>query len=137
MSGGLLAQAQQFKATRQKEQALDPGTGPGNGREAHVKASTRIENSSTVEADVDKVPNQTRPGFLKGTIVGVDCSSPPGAILTVISRGKTWKMQVPDSKHVLVIGGDSFSCSWSRQEVALKYRETGDAAGSVISIEVQ
>jgi tetratricopeptide (TPR) repeat protein len=137
MSGGLLAQAQQFKAATQEQQALDPGTGLENGREAHVNASTRIENSSRAETDVDKVPNQTRPSFLRGTIVGVDCSSPPGAILTVISRSQTWKMQVQDSKHVLVIGADSFSCSWSRQKVALNYRETGLTAGRVVSIEVQ
>jgi len=46
-------------------------------------------------------------------------------------------MQVPDSKHTLVIGADEFSCSWNKQAVALNYRETGDAAGSVVSIEVQ
>ena len=46
-------------------------------------------------------------------------------------------MQVSDSKRTPVIGADEFSCSWNKQAVALNYRETGDAAGSVVSIEVQ
>jgi hypothetical protein len=46
-------------------------------------------------------------------------------------------MQVADSKHVLVMGADEFSCAWNQQKVALNYSETGDAAGRVISIEVQ
>ena len=69
--------------------------------------------------------------------MSIDCSSPPEATLTVVSGGKTWKMQVPDSKHVLLIGADAFSCSWSKQKVALNYRETGTGVGRVVSIEVQ
>ncbi len=69
--------------------------------------------------------------------MSIDCSTPPNATLTVVSDGKTWKMQVPDSKHVALIGADAFSCSWSRQKVALNYRETGTGAGQVVSIEVQ
>ena len=69
--------------------------------------------------------------------MSIDCSTPPEATLTVVSGGKTWKMQVPDSTHVLLIGADTFSCSWSRQKVAINYRETGTGAGRVVSIEVQ
>ena len=137
MSGELLAQAQQFKAAVQEQHAVDSGVGPRNDREAPVSGSIRIEKSSTVDKDVDTIPNQTPPNFLRGTIISVDCSSPPVATLTVASGGKNWKMQVRDSKRVLLIGADSFSCSWSKQKVALNYRETGDAAGNVISIEVQ
>ena len=97
----------------------------------------RVDKSSTAEDAVRSLPNQTPPSFLKGTIVGVDCSSPPNATLTVVSGGKTWKMQVSDSKHVLLIGADVFSCSWSKQKVALNYREIGAGAGQVVSIEVQ
>ena len=57
--------------------------------------------------------------FLKGTIVSVDCNSAPAATLTVASAGKNWTMQVRDSHHVLVMGADGFSCSWSKQKVAL------------------
>jgi tetratricopeptide (TPR) repeat protein len=137
MSGGLLAQAQQFKGATQGEHGLDFGAGQENDGESAVNGSVRIEKSSPAEAHVDTIPNQTPLNVLRGTIVSVDCSSPPVATLTVISGGQNWKLQVRDSKRVLVIGADSFSCSWRRQKVALHYRETGDAAGNVISIEVQ
>lgn len=75
--------------------------------------------------------------FLKGTVVSVDCSAAPSATITVASGSKTWKMQVSDTKHVLVLGTDAFSCSWNKQKVALNYRQDGDTAGSVVSIEVQ
>ena len=58
-------------------------------------------------------------------------------MLTVISGAKTWKLRVRDSAHALVIGADTFSCNWKNQKVAVNYRETGDTAGDVISIEVQ
>jgi tetratricopeptide (TPR) repeat protein len=136
MSGRLLAQAQQFKAATQERQAVDSGAGPDNDEEAPVSGSIRIEKDPSAE-EPDVARGQAPPNFLKGTIVSIDCSSPPVATLTVISEGKNWKMQVRDSKSVLLIGAPSFSCSWSKRKVALNYRETGEAAGNVVSIEVQ
>jgi tetratricopeptide (TPR) repeat protein len=75
--------------------------------------------------------------FLKGTIASVDCASPPGALITVTSAGKHWLMQVRDSHHVLVLGGNGFSCDWKNQKVALNYRETGESSGTVVTIEIQ
>jgi hypothetical protein len=46
-------------------------------------------------------------------------------------------MLVPDTKHVLLIGTDVFSCAWKKQRVAVNYRKTADTAGTVISIEAQ
>jgi len=74
---------------------------------------------------------------VKGTVLSVDCSAAPAATLTVISGAKTWQMNVRDSKHVLVLGAETFSCGWKKQKVALNYRETGDGAATVVSIEVQ
>jgi Flp pilus assembly protein TadD len=129
-AGESLAQAQEFRAAVQERLAVDSGTRPGSVGKAPVNGSIRIEQSLTREPGVNQIPSQTPPGFLRGTIVGVDCSSPPAATLTIVSGGKNWKMQVRDSKQVLLIGADSFSCSWSKQKVALNYRETGDAAGN-------
>ena len=136
-AGESLAQAQEFRTAMQERIAGDSGTRPGNVGDAPVNGSIRIEQSLTREPGVNQVPSQIPPGFLKGTIVGVDCSLPPAATLTIVSGEKKWKMQVRNSKQVLLIGADSFSCSWSKQRVALNYRQTGDAAGNVISIEIQ
>jgi len=46
-------------------------------------------------------------------------------------------MRVADTKHVLLLRAEEFSCSWNKQKVALNYRENGEAVGSVVSIEVQ
>ncbi|MGE5073904.1 MAG: tetratricopeptide repeat protein [Anaerolineae bacterium] len=75
--------------------------------------------------------------FLKGTIVKVDCTSSPGATLTLSSAGNTWSMQVRDTHYVLVMGTDGFSCGWSKQKAALNFRETSEFAGTVVSIEIQ
>jgi hypothetical protein len=75
--------------------------------------------------------------FLKGTVENVDCTSPPGALMTVTSAGKRWLMQVRDSHHVLILGGNGFSCNWKDQKVALNYRETGESSGAVVTIEIQ
>jgi hypothetical protein len=75
--------------------------------------------------------------FLKGKITAVDCSSPPAAVLTIASGAKTWKLQVKDSGHVVLIGADNFSCAWKNQSVAVNYRATGEAHGDVVSVEVQ
>jgi len=55
----------------------------------------------------------------------------------VLSGTKTWQMRVADSKRVLVLGADNFSCDWKKQKVAVNYRDTGDGTGTIVSIEVQ
>ena len=139
-ANGTLEQALQFKAAMQQQPVQGFKAAPEDGQADNGNAarggSVKIKSSPPAE-DVHPIPNQTPPSFLKGTIVSVDCSTPPHATLTVLSGSKTWKMQVADSKHVLLIGADNFSCSWSKQKVALNYRETGAGEGRVFSIEVQ
>jgi tetratricopeptide (TPR) repeat protein len=135
-AGGQLEQAQLFATAMKEQQAANSEFRRNDGGEPGSR-DLRRDKSTTAEEAARVVPNQAPPSFLKGTIVSVDCSSPPVATLTVVSGGKTWKMQVSDSKHVLLIGADVFSCSWNKQKVALNYRETGAGAGRVVSIEVQ
>ncbi len=138
-AGGALERAVQFKAALQERRAVGVGDGAGSDGEAGSCCSFGIgtKKSFVVEEEVRVIPSQTPLSFLKGTIMNVDCSAPPNAILIVVSDEKTWKMQVPDSKHVALIGADAFSCSWNKQKVALNYRETSAGVGRVVSIEVQ
>jgi tetratricopeptide (TPR) repeat protein len=87
--------------------------------------------------EVRPIPSVGPPKFLKGKLVDVDCSAPPAAVLIVVSGGKTWKMKVADSRHVILIGADDFSCSWKNQKVALNYREVSEGEGSVMTVEIQ
>lgn len=136
-ASGTLQQAQQFEASLKEQAAASSEIAQRKDGEVPENGAMRVDKGSTAEGAVRSVPNQTAPSFLKGTIVGVDCSTPPRATLTVVSGGKTWKMQVSDSKHVLLIGADVFSCYWSKQKVALNYRQLGAGSGQVVSIEVQ
>jgi len=67
----------------------------------------------------------------------VDCSAPPAAVLTVVSGTKTWKFNITDTNHLVLFGADKFSCSWSKQKVAVNYRDAGNSEGSVVSIEIK
>ena len=144
-ASGSLQQAQQFDAVLKEQQAMNSEFGRRNDEETSGETSEGTRKSGSIRVDqtlppqeaVLSLPNRAPLSFLKGTIVGVDCSSPPSATLTVVSGGKTWKMQVSDSNHVLLIGADVFSCSWSKQKVAVNYREIGAEAGRVVSIEIQ
>ncbi|MCU1296798.1 MAG: hypothetical protein JWO91_1076 [Acidobacteriaceae bacterium] len=133
-----LTQAEEFQAAMQAAPAANSVAFQRLSAESAVNGSVQVAKTSTTkDDDVHMLPAQPTPKFLKGTLITVDCSSPPSATLTVLSGAKTWKMQVADSKHILVMGADEFSCAWNKQKVALNYSETGDAAGRVISIEVQ
>jgi hypothetical protein len=67
----------------------------------------------------------------------VDCSTPPLASLTIVSGAKSWKVNVADRSHVILIGANEFSCEWKMKKVAVNYRETSEGEGDVISLEIQ
>jgi tetratricopeptide (TPR) repeat protein len=122
-----LSQAQELKVALDRSPGITVNPAP---REVSAIPREAPESSSPA-------PDPSAIKFVKGTVVSVDCSAAPSAILTVMSGTKTWKMRVADNKHVLVLGADGFSCGWKKQKVAMNYRETSDGAGTVVSIEVQ
>jgi tetratricopeptide (TPR) repeat protein len=82
-------------------------------------------------------PTSSAAKFLKGTLVRVDCSPMPGAMLNVTSGGKTWIFRAKDIEHTIVVGADNLSCDLVNRRVAINYRETTPGAGDIISIELQ
>jgi tetratricopeptide (TPR) repeat protein len=75
--------------------------------------------------------------YIKGKLVAVDCSASPHAVLTVAYGGKSIKVHVADSAHVVVIGADEFSCDWAGKIVAVNYHQRADGDGEVVSVELQ
>lgn len=134
-AAGSLAQVELYKAAIQARHTSS-GIGAENDDEP-ADGPAEIETGPALHDGSHQGPNQTPPSFLQGTVVSVDCSAPPAAILTVVSQGRTLKLQVPDSKNVLLIGADTLSCSWNQQKVALNYRRADEGMARVISIEVQ
>ena len=107
----------------------------GNGP---VKAlSVRNSDPAQSEEPPATVRNLSPARFMKGKLLAVDCSSPPGAVLTVAASARTWKMLAKDSHHLVLIGADSLSCDWKNRNVAVNYRETGEGRGEIISLELQ
>jgi tetratricopeptide (TPR) repeat protein len=133
-----LNEAREFRASMEAARVRPADSG----QDSEQGPSLRLQNasapdSSGPDASVTVLPSKTNVRFIKGSVASVDCSSAPSAILTVSAAGKTFSIRVADSKHVLLIGADEFSCAWKKQKVAINYRETGEAAGTAISIEVQ
>ena len=75
--------------------------------------------------------------FIKGKLVAVDCSASPHAVLTVAVGGKSIRVHVADSAHVVVIGADEFSCDWAGKTVAVNYHERADGDGDAVSVEIE
>ncbi len=99
-------------------------------------ADPHVEQGGNAKPEiVAQVPTPAR--FLKGKLTTVDCSAMPGAVITVVSGTKSWKMHVRDTNHAILIGADKFSCDWANRNVGINYRDRGDGDGDLISLEMQ
>jgi hypothetical protein len=139
----LVGQAQQFKRMMQTANATQAsGTVLLHTDDAaeNLISHSPSHDAKTVanpEAPVKIPTSSVRAKFLRGTLTGVDCSTDPIAILTIVSGSQTRKMKVADKTHLVLIGAEQFSCSWTRQQVAINYRESENGLASVISLEIQ
>jgi Flp pilus assembly protein TadD len=109
-------------------------------RPAAVSGNAMLPSSASAAVAASAVSAPVMPGaakFLKGKLVTVDCSTPPSAVVTVISGSKTWKFHSGNGSQIIVIGADRFSCEWTNQNVAINYRVNGDGTGDIISLEIQ
>lgn len=95
--------------------------------------SVEIE-SSDEKPSGPPVPEKTR--YLKGTLVSVDCSHPPQAVLAIREGKRMWQISVPDVKQAVVIGADALSCSWADQPVSVNFQPEGAGKGRLVSIEL-
>ena len=94
--------------------------------------------TATITATPQRSADESGPIlFLKGTLTAVDCSSAPAATLTIREGAKSWKMLTSDYQHLVVIGADQFSCSWSSRKVAVNYRQTQPGQGKLVSLELE
>jgi hypothetical protein len=75
--------------------------------------------------------------FLRGRLVGVDCSNSPAAVLTVTSGAIVLKLRTADYKSLQLIGADKFSCDWNDRSVSVNYKAGGLSDGDLVSVEVR
>jgi len=134
-----LAQAENFK---EQSKTFRP--------EIEIRTSENVETArdqagvpeGKIEAEV-KVDAPPQPvHFIKGKLAAVDCSTAPQAMLSVVSGGRSFKLHVGDTNHLVLLGADKFSCDWKNKNVGLNYRARnnngdGGADGDVVSLEMQ
>jgi hypothetical protein len=75
--------------------------------------------------------------FFQGRLVGVDCSQAPTAVLTVVAGGTALKLRTADYKSLLLIGADTFSCTWNDRAVSVNYKPGGISDGDLVSVELR
>jgi hypothetical protein len=129
-----LAQAENFKA-QSKSFRPEIEIRTSENVEAERDQAGAPEGKIEAQIEVDAPPQPVR--FIKGKLAAVDCSSTPQALLSVVSGGRSFKLHVGDTKHLVLLGADTFSCDWKNKNVALNYRERQDGDGDVVSLEVQ
>ena len=101
--------------------------------------STPDDSSDDTEAPPPAEPKpDTRPVlFLKGRLVGIDCSHPPAAVITFAAgKKKTLRLRTDDIKSLALVGADQFSCGWKNLEVDVNYKAGGKSDGDLVSLEV-
>jgi len=116
---------------------------PSAGSAPAVVASASQNKGKDEDDDATPKPAPVKPGttgpvqFLKGKIVGSDCSKAPEATVTILSGMTTYKMHASDYKSLVVIGEDQFSCEWKNRLVSVNYRVAGKNEWELVSIEVR
>jgi tetratricopeptide (TPR) repeat protein len=130
-----------MRARQSLEQAVDF-------KERSTMAQTQVPGLSIRGVAASEQPSDSKPAelpppaplpmhFLKGTLVAVECFSPPQAVLVVSSGSKMLRLAIHDTGHVVLIGADQFSCDWKGKKVAVNYRQRADSEGDVASLEIQ
>jgi tetratricopeptide (TPR) repeat protein len=116
--------------------------------EASVKqnpetSAPKRENLDEDENDTPTKPTPSKPGidkrpvhFVKGTLISVDCTKAPAAVLLVSQGSKMLKLRIPDHKSAVVIGAPGLSCEWKNLPVNVNYRAGSKQDGDLVSIEV-
>ncbi len=118
------------EAKAQQEEAKKQVSGDTDDEDSEEQEPAAKPTSTT--PPVDKRPVK----FLKGTLLSVDCSKPPMAMLSLSQGNRTFKLRAADYKSVAVIGAPEFSCDWKAMPVNVNYRASGVLSGDLVSIEV-
>lgn len=140
MAGQSVSQLERYKAesarwgqprnaNQESASAADDDDGDTDASSATAKVDAPSSGSSAV----------TRSGpvsFMRGTLVGMDCSARPAAVATVMSGGKTWKLQAADANKVETRTRKDF-CSLANKRVVIFYQKTGVDRGELVGLDVE
>ena len=117
------------EAPTQRNAKAPPKNPAANTEEDEDESSAK---PAAKEPEADRRPVK----FLKTTLLSVDCSKSPAAVLTLSQEGKTIRLRASDYKSVPVIGAAEFSCAWKTVPVNVNYKPGGGLDGDLVSIEL-
>jgi tetratricopeptide (TPR) repeat protein len=103
----------------------------------HAPPDTNSTPTKVAETSVPvppPVPPEIR--FLKGTLLKVECTHAPAAVLIVASGKEQWRFLTPDIGKVLTLGADAVECSWAGRPVSINYYPGSGTTGRLFSVEV-
>lgn len=75
--------------------------------------------------------------FMKGTLLRSECPSDGTATIFLKVGTKTLKLHAAQAKKILMLGADAFDCGWTGRRVAVNFRESAEAEGDLVSVELQ
>ncbi|MCU1298323.1 MAG: hypothetical protein JWO91_2601 [Acidobacteriaceae bacterium] len=110
----------------------------------HPQANAQPDESSEEAASVPspKPPAETPPDkrplkFLKGSLVRVDCSQSPAAVLSIFNGTKVVKLRTENYSALVILGSEKFSCDWKHLQMSVNYKPGGKSDGDLVSLEIQ
>jgi tetratricopeptide (TPR) repeat protein len=101
--------------------------------EKEEDAGEKPPDSASADTGPDKRPVK----FMKGKLLGVDCSQSPVATVMVLAGGKKQRFVTHDYKSLPVIGADEFSCDWKDKTISVNYKAAAAGGGDLVSVEVE
>ncbi len=127
---------------RQHPRTLLPKPSPAGGDPTAPQWRPSPEPSASQASQPEPAAESTPTGtqtirHLYGTLLDVDCSSSPGAVLNIKESGNAWKMRTADRNKLLLMGADEFSCSWKNRKVLVNFRETAPGEGDMVTLELK
>ena len=66
----------------------------------------------------------------------MDCSAKPAAVATVVSGGRTWKLQAADASQVETRTSKGF-CALANKRVVIFYQKTATDCGELVGLDVE
>jgi hypothetical protein len=113
-----------------------PGSDRRDGGSPPPPTEEDSEQANTTASLPAPVPDRRPLKFLKGNLVRVDCQS-PAAVLSIFTGGKIVKLRTENTKSLVMLGSEQFSCEWKHRQVSVNYKPGGKSDGDLISLEVQ
>jgi Flp pilus assembly protein TadD len=75
--------------------------------------------------------------FMKGTLLRSECTSEGTATIFLKVGANTLKLHAARANKILMLGADTFDCSWAGRRVAVNFRESTENEGDLVSVELQ